>query len=113
LDGYAFTLLHELAHICLGHLESLGVTTDEEIDLMGTDDQGPEAEANQQAGAWILPEDLALPAGRPTMTSVLQIANRYRVHASLVIGRIQRANGDWTILRRSIPRVRPFIGLET
>ena len=85
LDGYVFTLLHELAHICLGHLESLGVTTDEEIDLMGTDDQGPEAEANQQAGAWILPEDLALPAGRPTMTSVLQIANRYRVHASLVI----------------------------
>ena len=113
LDGYVFTLLHELAHICLGHLEALGVTTDEEIDLMGADDEGPEAEANRQAGAWILPEDLPLPAGRPTMASVLQIANRYRVHASFVIGRIQRAHDDWTILRRSIPRVRPFVSLES
>ena len=66
LDGYVFTLLHELAHICLGHLESLGVTTDEEIDLVGADDEGPEADANQQAGAWILPEDLHCPpASRP------------------------------------------------
>lgn len=112
MDGYIFTLLHEMAHICLGHLERCGLTTDEDIDQMAPV-EGPEAEANKQAAAWIMPEDAAMPTGRPSMAAVLQVAGRYRVHPSFVIGRIQRTLGDWSILRRSIPRVRPFVAHES
>ena len=112
MDGYVFTLLHEMAHICLGHLDICGVTADEDINEMVAV-EGPEAEANKQAAAWIMPEDAAMPLVRPSMTTVLQVAGRYRVHPSFVIGRIQRAMGDWSILRRSIPRVRPFVAHET
>jgi HTH-type transcriptional regulator/antitoxin HigA len=112
MDGYVFTLLHEMAHICLGHLDAGGVRADEDIDLMAPED-GFEAEANKRAAAWIMPEDAILPDGRPTMAAVLQVAGRYRVHPSFVIGRVQRALGDWSILRRSIPRVRPFVTCES
>lgn len=113
MDGYVFTLLHELAHLCLGHLTSLDVLADE--DIFGTNDgvDDVESHANKQAADWILPEDTPLPTGRPRMTTVLEIAGRYQVHASFVIGRIQHAHADWKYLRRSIPRVLPHIAVET
>ena len=77
MDGYVFTLLHELAHICLGHLATLGLRMDEDI-MAETGTDGPEADANRQAAAWVLPEDALLPEGRPSMVTVLQIAGRYR-----------------------------------
>jgi HTH-type transcriptional regulator/antitoxin HigA len=113
MDSYVFTLLHEMAHICLGHLESRGVKADEDIDPLAPV-AGVEAEANQQAAGWIMPEDADLPRGRrPTTASVLQVAARYRVHPSFVIGRIQRAEQDYSILRRSIAKVRPFVTYES
>jgi HTH-type transcriptional regulator/antitoxin HigA len=111
MDGYVFTLLHELAHLCLGHLETVAVRADEDI-VTATGLEGLEAEANRQAAEWVLPEETPLPTGRPSMSTILQIAGRHRVHASFVIGRIQRAREDWGLLRRSIPRVRPYITVE-
>ena len=111
MDGYVFTLLHELAHLCLGHLEAGAVRADEDI-ITATGLDGSEAEANQQASEWIIPEETPLPAGRPSMATVLQIAGRHRIHASFVIGRVQRTRQDWGLLRRSIPRVRPYITVE-
>ncbi|HEX6395654.1 MAG TPA: HigA family addiction module antitoxin [Acidimicrobiales bacterium] len=112
MDGYVFTLLHELAHICLGHLESTGFRTDEDV-MEGEVHDSVELAANRQAAEWIFPESTPLPAGKPTMASILQIASRHRIHASFVIGRIQRARKDWGMLRRSIPRVRPYIAVES
>ncbi len=110
MDGYVFTLLHELAHLCLGHLDQLGLRADE--DIFATNDfEGVEAEANKQAAEWILPEDTPLPTGKLSMAAILQIAGRHRIHASFVIGRIQRARDDWGLLRRYIPRVRPYIAV--
>jgi HTH-type transcriptional regulator/antitoxin HigA len=108
LDGYIFTLLHELAHLLLGHLGSQGARADEDL-ISSTEVTGQEAEANQQASQWIFPEDPDVPEGRPPMSTVLQIAGRCRVHPSLVIGRVQWQREDWGYLRRSIPRVRPYI----
>jgi hypothetical protein len=45
------------------------------------------------------------------MAAVLELARRHRVHPSFVIGRIQRQRRDWSIFRRSIPRVRPYLDL--
>lgn len=113
MDGYVFTLLHELAHLCLGHLETPGVRADEDLIATSTTVDSAEAEANKQAAEWILPEDIVLPPGRPSMSTILRIAGRHRVHASFVIGRIQRTRNDWGLLRRSIPRVRPYIAAQT
>jgi HTH-type transcriptional regulator/antitoxin HigA len=112
MDGYVFTLLHELAHLLLGHLGSTGVRTDDDV-LTSTEVEGPEAQANQQAEDWILPEGTLLPAGRPSMSAVLQVAASHRLHTSFVIGRMQRDRKDWALLRRSIPRVRPYVKLES
>lgn len=111
MDGYVFTLLHELAHVSLGHLETVAVRADEDI-VTATGLDGPEADANQQANDWILPAETALPAGRSSMSAVLQVAGRNRIHASFVIGHIQRTRQDWGLLRQSIPRVRPYIPVE-
>jgi HTH-type transcriptional regulator/antitoxin HigA len=110
MDSFVFTLLHECAHLLLGHLEGGGIRLDENLDA-NDDLAGAEADANRQAAAWILPEDLAVGEERPTMAAVLELARRHRVHPSFVIGRIQRQRRDWSIFRRSIPRVRPYLDL--
>jgi HTH-type transcriptional regulator/antitoxin HigA len=110
MDSFVFTLLHECAHLLLGHLSGGAIQVDEDLDA-NDDLTGIEADANRQAANWILPEDLALPIGRPTMAAVLDLARRHRVHPSFVIGRIQRQRRDWSIFRRSIPRVRPYLDL--
>jgi HTH-type transcriptional regulator/antitoxin HigA len=112
MDSYVFTLLHELAHLHLGHLQAGGIRTDEDITIASCLDDVEDA-ANRQAAKWILPEDTQLPSGRPSMATILQVANRHRIHASFVIGRIQRDRQDWGLLRRSIPRVRPNIAAES
>jgi HTH-type transcriptional regulator/antitoxin HigA len=111
MDGYVFTLLHELAHLILGHLDNGAIRVDE--DIHGRHDVvGAEAEANRKAAAWILPEDLGIPAGRVSMMSILEMAKHYRVHASFVIGRLQHDRNSWGMFRTSIPRVRPFLVLS-
>lgn len=111
MDSYVFTLLHELAHLYLHHLDASGLLLDEDLSPVL---EGPdfENEANMVAANWILPEDLALPAGRPTMSAVLDLARQSRVHPSFVIGRLQREREDWGLFRRSIPRVRPYVMVE-
>jgi HTH-type transcriptional regulator / antitoxin HigA len=110
MDSFVFTLLHECAHLLLGHLTDGGIRVDEELEGAG-DLAGSEADANKQAADWILPNDIDIPLGRPSMSTVLELARRHRVHPSFVIGRIQRERKDWSILRRSIPRVRPYLDL--
>ncbi|MHB1088641.1 MAG: HigA family addiction module antitoxin [Acidimicrobiales bacterium] len=111
MDSYVFTLLHELAHICLGHIETGAVRTDEDIvSATGLDDI--EEAANRQAANWILSEEIAMPDGRPSLGTILQLAQRHRIHPSFVIGRMQRERQDWGLLRGSIPRVRSHVTPE-
>jgi len=111
MDGYVFTLLHEMAHLLLGHIDEFGITIDEDIDSQG-ELTGREREANDVAASWILPADALLPPGRPTLGAIIPYAGRYRVHPCFIIGRIQRERKDWSLLRRQIPRVRPFVTVE-
>lgn len=112
MDVYVFTLLHELAHLCLGHLGAEGIRTDEDIASQADGDDLENA-ANRQAADWILPAELPLPEGRPSVGVVLQIAQRFRVHPCFVVGRIQRERKDWSLLRGSIPRVRSHVLVES
>ena len=87
LDKVLFTLLHEIAHILLGHLAAHGLIVDE---LDGTTAVGDEAEADQQAAAWVLAEPLPnrIPQ-RVSMEWVAEAASRRGVHPIVIVGRLQ------------------------
>lgn len=108
MDGFVFTLLHELAHLALRHVAPGGVRIDEDVAAGG----GPDIEvaANELAGSWVFPGGFDVGPGRPRMPSVLAAAREYGVHASFVIGRLQRDEIlGWGDLRRHVPKVRPFV----
>jgi HTH-type transcriptional regulator/antitoxin HigA len=108
MDGFVFTLLHEIAHLVLGHLDSATITVDEDLDPNG----GSEIElaANDQAARWIFPEPLVVPAGELTLRMLSDVARAQGVHVSFVIGHLQNAGRlDWKDHRRSISKVRPFV----
>ncbi len=105
-DSLLFTLLHECAHLTLGHItaESEVIVDDDVLDA----DQDPkEAEANAQATAWLFPGGFHV--GSTSMPSVLDAADRYQVHPGVIIGRLQRDQGNWKLHRAQIPKVRPVL----
>jgi HTH-type transcriptional regulator/antitoxin HigA len=110
MDIFVFTLLHELAHLLLGHLDSGDVTLDEDV----SDPAGSERErdANELAAGWILPEEIEVSA-RPSTAEVLAAARHHGVHASVVVGRLQRdGRVGWNEMRRLVPKVRPYLEMS-
>lgn len=109
MDGFVFTLLHELAHLVLGHITPGKLQLDEAI-TEATEEL--EASANELAGSWIFPHGIVVRTPRPTMPDIIQMAGNLNVHPSFVIGRLQRDGIlDWSDFRRSIPKVRPFVDM--
>ena len=110
MDGFLFTLLHEIAHLVLGHVRQGDVRLDEEIVESAV--TGREAEANARAAAWALPAEINLGTGKPSMQRIIAEAHAIGVHPSLIIGRLQQDGVlDWSDYRRSVPKVRPFVKL--
>lgn len=109
MDGFVFTLLHELAHLALGHVAS-GDDIYLDEDITAGDGTDTETAANELAGSWILPTELDIPPGPLRIPTVMAIAHHHGVHPSFVIGRLQRDERlGWGDLRRHIPKVRPFV----
>ncbi len=107
MDAFVFTLLHELAHLLLGHLDGGGVNLDENIG--DPDGSEREQDANERAANWILPKEFSLP-GRPNTAAVLAAAQAYGVHTCFVVGRLQREEVlGWNEMRRLVPKVRPYL----
>jgi HTH-type transcriptional regulator/antitoxin HigA len=105
-DSVVFTLLHECAHLTLGHISGeTPVIVDD--DLVEEQTDPVEVEANEQASAWIFPG--GLPAMAMTIPAIVDVAGRFEVHPSLVLGRLQRDTGDWKRHRAKIPKVRPHL----
>lgn len=107
-DGFVFTLLHEIAHLVLGHASDGKVQLDE--DFVGGSTEGEvESEANALASSWIFPGGLEV--REPITTSkILDAADLFSVHPSLVIGRLQWDGLlEWSQYRNRIPRVRPLL----
>ena len=102
-DSLLYTLLHECAHLTLGHIqEGSAAILDEGLSDEHTDSS--EKQADNQAREWLFPGGLKL---QPFGTSWIEdTATRYSVHPSCVIGRLQHDYEEYTFERSSIPNVR-------
>jgi HTH-type transcriptional regulator/antitoxin HigA len=105
-DSVLFTLLHECAHLTLGHITPDGPTIVDD-DLTSAQVDPNEIAANEQASSWLFPEGYE--SGSASVQAILDAAARHKVHPSIVIGRIQRDTDDWKRHRTKIPKVRPHL----
>lgn len=108
-DKVLFSLLHEIAHILLGHLDYHELIVD---DLDRKETAGDEFEADQQAAEWVLPEPL--PSRIPQRVSldwVVTAAERRGVHPIVVVGRLQKLGiVSWkTTLVRGAPNATEYL----
>lgn len=106
LDSVAFTLLHELAHLHLGHLDS-GITLD--TDVCAATDNETERSADRQAVRWAFPEPIGL-AAPISKRAVVARADALGVHPALVVGHLQHQRIlPWTHMRDLTPKVRGLL----
>ncbi len=92
-------------------LETTGLRIDE-----GNDDaldSDIEQQANERATSWIFPDGFSPPPAPISIAAVHTLASKHGVHPSIVIGRLQRDGVlDWSQFRRSVPKVRPALGIS-
>ena len=102
-DSLLYTLLHECAHLTLGHIEEgSAAILDEDLTREHTDPD--EAQADNQASKWLFPDGLKL---QPFGASWIEdTAKLHSVHPSCVIGRIQHDQKNYALHRDRIPKVR-------
>jgi HTH-type transcriptional regulator/antitoxin HigA len=88
LDKVLFTLMHEVAHLTLGHVtsEALLIETLDDED----DEDSEEKAANKLAGAWVLPHGLPSLPQRISRAWARQRAGELGIHPIVLIGRLQR-----------------------
>lgn len=110
-DSFVFTLLHELAHLVLGHVTAeSGGLVDDTIGEDASDPPAVEAQADHHAGEWIFPGGLKVPPGSVTALTAAQIAEGFGVHASLVIGRLHHLGVlPHSKLRNHLPKITPYL----
>lgn len=102
-DSLLFTLLHECAHLTLGHitLASMAIIDN---DLTREETDPDEFEANEQASQWMFPGGFEIKSA--SLPSIIEAAGRYQVHPSIVAGRVQHDTKNWRRHRAHIPKVR-------
>ena len=104
LDKVLFTLLHEIAHIVLGHLVDDDLIIDE---LDGSDVSEHERAADAKAAEWILPLPLPSVPLRISADWVNAVSSEQGVAPIVVVGRLQKLDLlNWrTVLGRGAPSV--------
>lgn len=108
LDGVLFTLLHEVAHIVLGHVSPDQLFIDEGA---GQADDPQEQEADRQAGEWQIPGGLPKPPNVIRKGWIQTVAQQTGVHPVVILGRLQIDKLlDWrTALAKSAPTVDSYL----
>jgi HTH-type transcriptional regulator / antitoxin HigA len=109
LDIVLFTLLHETAHIVLGHVttENGGVIDDEDVGHT----LGVEAATDDLASTWLLPRPLPNPLGRINQDWVNRVAVSMGVHPIVIVGQLQKVGAlPWrTALVKDAPNIVPYL----
>jgi len=108
VDSIWHTLCHELAHV--RHKDGTHVDTDMVSDSSGSSAGGPatpdpEHRANSEGAALLIHAEemegfLRQRQGRLTERSIIEFANRQRIHPGIVVGQIQYRTGRWFTHRR-------------
>ena len=117
IDGFWFTLLHELSHIQQHFevLQSSGEAFLDELDLSSEDEL--ERQADDGAARALIPTSLAGPLGNTYASTedVLSVAETAGVHAAIVAGRWQHDHGNYKKFSRLIERntLRPMLTGDT
>ncbi|MFF3182064.1 transcriptional regulator [Rhodococcus pyridinivorans] len=114
LDKVLFTLLHEIAHVTLGHVdantlivESLDDSVQDDSADRYTAQTDPEREANTQAGTWVFPSGLNSVPHRIGAPWIQNTAAREGIAPIVLVGHLQHLKRlDWrTTLARKAPTV--------
>jgi HTH-type transcriptional regulator / antitoxin HigA len=109
-DGFLFTLLHECAHLTLGHIKG-GQSALVDDDIGAEVSEQIENEANIQAIDWLFPGGFEC-AGT-SVAEIRRAASRFGVHPSVVIGQVQKQTGLWNLHRAHIAKIRHVFRDET
>jgi HTH-type transcriptional regulator/antitoxin HigA len=104
LDKILFTLLHEIAHIALGHVAKYMIV--ESLDDHDDSDT-KEKQANNRAGSWLLPAPLPPPPERISLAWIERLAAERDLAPIVIIGQLQNDGIlEWrSTLARSAPTV--------
>jgi len=108
LDNFWFSLMHELAHIALHFDGEFEWFLDENLDKVNHDPK--EEEADRCAEDSLISKAAWDSAKLISVNDILTFANKLQIHTSIVIGRLRRENGDYTLFASSLktPKVRHF-----
>ncbi|QHE73619.1 HigA family addiction module antitoxin [Rhodococcus sp. WAY2] len=85
-DKVLFTVLHEVAHIILGHLDDEKYIIDDQGESPTLGAEGP---ANDQAADWVLPAPLPAVPARINQPWLMSVASSLGIHPIVLIGRLQ------------------------
>ena len=99
LDNFWFTLMHELAHVCL-HLKDTNVIYYDDLDIEKNDDP-EELKADRFARDVLIPKSLWYQSCaylQRTPTAVKEFANQLKIHPSIVAGRLRWETKNYQIL---------------
>ena len=117
IDGFWFTLMHELAHVRNG--DALSVDTDMVDAAMGRtvtpEDDEVECRANEQAAALLIPrqemESFVRRVGpRYSKERVIQFAHKVKIHPGIVVGQLHyRDEIGYSALRGLLAKVRNIV----
>ncbi len=121
IDWFWFTVLHELAHILLGHsaqVDSLfGKEVEGEVGANGGNDrrQNDESEANELARNWLLDPrslDLFIDRVQPffSKTEIEAFAAKQHRHPGIIVGQLQHEGViEYKHLRSMLEKVSPYL----
>ncbi|WP_422117872.1 transcriptional regulator [Brachybacterium sp. UNK5269] len=110
LDVVLFAILHEVAHILLGHLDDSGAAIID--DLSEDEEPGRELDANKYAGELAIKGTIPQVPARINAAWVRDQAERLNIHPIVLVGRLQNEGIiPWkTTLVRNAPSVTDQIG---
>jgi HTH-type transcriptional regulator/antitoxin HigA len=103
-DNFWFVLMHEIAHLALGHLSKKSPWIADNLDLPGGR-SNRETEADEFARKALLPEDFELHRNRQLSTAgILEYAARKGIHPAIVAGRVQFERNNYRTFARLVGR---------